>query len=62
MPGVPFVRYMVDCPHCKMNQLVHVASGAKEAPINGQTVQCLRCQRHFEVGILDKIVDGPFPV
>ena len=61
MPNVPFVRYMVDCPHCKMKQLIHVASSAGGV-VNGQTVQCIRCQKHFAVGVLDRIVGGPFPI
>lgn len=62
MPSVPFVRYMVDCPHCKMKQLVHVASGEGGAPLSGQMIQCIRCQKHFAVGVLARIVEGPFPV
>jgi transposase-like protein len=57
-----YVVMTVECPTCKTKQKVHVAARTGFEPMGDQTIQCIRCNNHFNVKVPDKLIRGPFPV
>jgi predicted Zn finger-like uncharacterized protein len=57
-----YVGMTVECQHCKTEQKVHVAARTGGAQMGDQTVRCIKCDKDFDVLVLDKILRGPFPV
>ena len=62
MADVHYVVMTVECQHCKTKQKVHVSSSTGGAQVGDQTIQCIRCNKHFKVTVTDRILRGPFPV
>ena len=56
-----YIVMAVECP-CKTKQKVHVAARTGGAQMGDQTVRCIKCDKDFDVLVLDKILRGPFPV
>ena len=57
-----YVVITVECQHCKTKQKVHVAASSGGAQMGEQTIQCIKCEKDFDVMVPDKFVRGPFPV
>jgi transcription elongation factor Elf1 len=62
MANERYIVMMVECPHCKTNQKVHVAVRTGPTKMADESIQCLNCDHRFNVTIADRIIRGPFPV
>jgi DNA-binding NarL/FixJ family response regulator len=56
--GITANEMTIECPHCKVNQKVHIAIRAA-ATKERQYVSCVNCRSEFDVKA-GKIVGGPF--
>jgi len=56
--GITASEMTIQCPHCKVNQKVHIAARAA-ATKERQYVSCVNCRSEFDVKA-GKIVGGPF--
>jgi hypothetical protein len=56
-----FVVVRVECPRCKTKQKIHVAARSGPTVLADERIQCIQCDHHFNVRVLDKIIGGPFP-
>ncbi len=61
MPDEHYVVITVECQHCKTKQKVHVVARTGFAQMGDQTIPCIRCNKHFNVMVPDRILRGPFP-
>ena len=60
-PSEPYIAMVVDCPHCKTKQKVHVGALEGALPENYPVVRCIRCDKHFKFACSGKVIAGPFP-
>lgn len=58
--GINAYEKTIECPHCRVRQKVHVATGRTQS--GRQYISCLNCASEFEVSLPNKIVAGPFTV
>jgi DNA-binding NarL/FixJ family response regulator len=58
--GITANEMMIECPHCKVRQKVHVAAPTGFAQKERQYISCINCHSEFGVEVPDKIVGGPF--
>jgi hypothetical protein len=61
MLGERYDVMTVECPRCKTKQKVYVVARAGFGQMGEETIQCIRCDLHFNVSVPDRIVGGPFP-
>jgi len=55
------VRMIISCPHCQQKQVIQVRATIGFAQMGDQSVQCVKCEKAFDVMVPDQIVGGPFP-
>jgi phage FluMu protein Com len=61
MPDETFAVMLVECPHCRTIQDVHVTGRLGFSQVEPQTIRCVnaKCGREFEKYIPDRIIRGP---
>jgi hypothetical protein len=52
---------IISCPHCQQKQVIQVRATIGFAQMGDQSVQCVKCEKAFDVMVPDQIVGGPFP-
>jgi DNA-binding NarL/FixJ family response regulator len=58
--GITANEITIECPHCRVEQKVHVAVRTGFAQEGSQNVSCINCHNEFDVTAPHKIVGGPF--
>ena len=58
--GMTAKEMTIQCPNCKVDQMVHVAMSNGLPSEERQHISCLNCASEFEVSVAEKIVGGPF--
>jgi hypothetical protein len=50
----------VTCSHCQQGQFVKIQPIFNIRFMYGQSIQCIRCKRTFDVTLPYQIIDGPY--
>jgi YesN/AraC family two-component response regulator len=58
--GITANEMTIECPHCKVEQKVHVAVRTGLPKKEQQYISCINCHSEFDAKVPDKILGGPF--
>lgn len=58
--GITADEIMVDFPHCKVRQRLHIAKSTEAMKKARQYLSCINCGSEFSAKVRHKIVAGPF--